>query len=135
MLGLGHNTIANLFGGNSVSGLANLGLSLAPKGAPPNFARMLVGGASLGVPVNDILRLSGQNTIPGLTGATGTVRNLGLKALFNAATQPATLTSIAEGGEVVLQGGITAAEYASGAAVAKFIYDGGTFLYGYFTCH
>jgi hypothetical protein len=32
----------------------------------------------------------------------------------------------------VTQGGITASEYASGAALAKFVYDGATFLYSYF---
>ncbi len=35
-------------------------------------------------------------------------------------------------GEAALQGGIIAGEYASGAALAKFVYDGATFLYGYF---
>ena len=84
------------------------------------------------MPVNDILRLSGGQGIQGPTSVTGTIRTAALGTLFNAATSPATLTSIAEGGEIALQGGITAGEYASGAAVAKFIYDGGTFLYGYF---
>ena len=64
---------------------------------------------------------------------TGTVGSTALRSLFNAATSPATLTSIAaEGGEIALQGGITAGEYASGAALAKFAYDVGTFGYGYF---
>jgi RHS repeat-associated protein len=133
MLGLGDNYVANLFGGNSVSGLVNLGLSLTPGGAAPDFAKMVAGGASLGVPVNDALRLGGRQGIQGLTSLTGTVRSTALRSLFNAATSPATLTSIAaEGGEIALQGGITAGEYASGAALAKFAYDVGTFGYGYF---
>jgi RHS repeat-associated protein len=133
MLGFGNSYVANLFGGNSVGGLVNLGLSLAPGGgSAPDFPKMVAGGASLDVPVNDILRLSGGQGIQGPTSVTGTIRTAALGTLFNAATSPATLTSIAEGGEIALQGGITAAEYASGAAIAKFALDVGTVGYGYF---
>lgn len=136
MLGLGDNYVANLFGGNTISGLTNLGLSVAGQGGPPDFAKMVAGGASLGIPINDALRLSGQQTVAGLTSVTGTVRAAGLRALFNTATQPAALASIAaEGGEIAPQGGISAAEYASGAAIAKFVFDAATFGYGYvFAC-
>jgi hypothetical protein len=75
---------------------------------------------------------SNKPTINGIGSVSGFVRGNALQGLFRAATGPATITSIVQGGEVALQGGITASEYASGAALAKLVYDGATFLYGYF---
>lgn len=132
-VGAQDTTLGRLLGGNSVSGAVDLGLSIFGGGPAPNPVNLIAGGASLGVPVNDALSLAGQQTVPGFTSATGTLRGAGLRALFNTATEAGNIPSIAaEGGEIALEGGITASEYASGVIIAKFVFDTATFGYGYF---
>jgi hypothetical protein len=127
----GRGKVAMFFGGNTVSSLTNLGLALTGNGPPPQYPGALaLNGPALGLPVNDALRLAGRQTIPQLTSASGFVRGQALQTVFKAATGPSSVTTLA--GETALQGGVTASEYASGIALAKFVYDGATFLYGYF---
>lgn len=135
MLGLGNNYVANLFGSNSVSGLINLGNSVFGNGRPPDFAKMALGGASLGLPINNIRTFTGGGSITGLNGATGYVRSQALQGIFNAATESGAIPSIAaEGGQLAAQGGLTAGEFASGVGIAKFALDLGTVLVGYYAC-
>ena len=134
-LGLGNNYVANLFGSNSVSGLVNLGLSISGNGGPPDFLKMALGGASLGLPINNIRTFTGGGGISGLNGATGYLRGQALQGIFNAATEAGGISSIAaEGGTLAAQGGLTAGEFASGVGIAKFGLDLGTFLVGYYSC-
>lgn len=134
-LGLGNNYVANLFGSNSVSGLVNLGLSISGNGGPPDFLKMALGGASLGLPINNIRTFTGGGGISGLNGATGYLRGQALQGIFNVATEAGGISSIAaEGGSLAVQGGLTAGEFASGVGIAKFGLDLGTFLVGYYSC-
>jgi hypothetical protein len=129
----GGGKVANFVAGNTASSLINLGLAVSGNGPAPQYpGSIALSGPALGVPVNDALRLAGKQTIPELTSASGFIRGNALQAVFKAATGPASLTSIAQAGEVALQGGMTAAEYASGATIAKFGYDVGSVFYGYF---
>ena len=129
----GGGKVANFLAGNTVSSLVNLGLAVTGNGPPPaNPGMVALSGPALGLPVNDVLRLAGRQTIPQLTSVAGFIRGQTLQAVFNAATGPSSLTSLAEGGEIALQGGITAGEYASGIALAKFAWDAASFGYGYF---
>jgi hypothetical protein len=83
--------------------------------------------------VNDVLRLTGGRTNPLYGSASGTIRSTALQGIFNAATESGAITSIAaEGGELAIQGGLTAGEFASGVGLAKFGLDTLTFGIGYF---
>ena len=129
----GGGTIANFLGGNSVSGLVNLGLSVT--GQQPFTSAPNLTGLGLGLPVNDILRLSGGQSNPLYGSASGTIRSTTVQGIFNAATESGAISSIAaEGGELAVQGGLTAGEFASGVGIAKFGLDLGTFLVGYYSC-
>jgi hypothetical protein len=127
----GGGTVANFLGGNSVSSLVNLGLSLSgqqPFSSPPNLT-----GIGLGLPVNDVLRFTGGQTNPLYGSASGFIRSNALQGIFNAATQSGSISSIAaEGGAIGVQGGLTAGEFASGVGLAKFGVDTLTFAIGYF---
>ena len=127
----GGGKVAMFFGGNTISSLTNLGLAVTGNGPPLQYpGAIALNGPALGLPVNDVLRFAGKQSIPQLTSASGFVRSQALQTVFKVATGPSALTTLT--GEAALQGGITAGEYASGAALAKFVYDGATFLYGYF---
>jgi uncharacterized protein RhaS with RHS repeats len=127
----GGGTIANFLGGNSVSSLVNLGLSVT--GNQPLSSGPYLTGLGLGLPVNDVLRLTGGQTNPFYGSAAGTIRSTALQSVFNAATESGAISSIAaEGGELAVQGGLTAGEFASGVGIAKFGLDALTFGYGYF---
>jgi hypothetical protein len=127
----GGGAVAMFFGSNAISSLANLGLAVTGNGPPPKYpGAIALNGPALGLPVNDVLRFAGKQSIPQLTSASGFVRSQALQTIFGAATGSSSLTTL--GGETVLQGGITAAEYSSGAALAKLAYDVGSFAYGYF---
>ena len=135
LLGLGNNYAANLFGGNSVSGLVNLGNSISGGGPAPDFAKMALGGASLGLPINNIRTFTGGGSITGLNGVTGYLRGQALQGIFNAATESGAISSIAaEGGQIAVQGGLTAGEFASGVGIAKFVFDAATFGAGLVSC-
>ncbi|HEY6411101.1 MAG TPA: hypothetical protein VIY29_26890 [Ktedonobacteraceae bacterium] len=129
----GGGAVANFLGGNSVSSLVNLGLSLSSQqsfSSPPNLT-----GIGMGLPVNDVLRFSGGQTNPLYGSASGLVRSTAVQGIFNAATQSGSISSIAaEGGAIGVQGGLTAGEFASGVGIAKFGLDLGTFLVGYYSC-
>jgi hypothetical protein len=130
----GGGKVAMFFGGNTISSLTNLGLAVTGNGPPPQYpGAIALSGPALGLPVNDALRFAGRQSIPQLTSASGFVRSQALQTVFKAASGSSSLTTL--GGEAALQGGITAGEYASGVALAKFAYDVGSFGYGYlFTC-
>ena len=129
----GGGAIANFLGGNSVSSLVNLGLAVTGNqvpSSPPNLT-----GVGLGLPVNDVLNLTGNSSSasPLYGSPAGMVRSAGAKALFNAAVDSGGISSIAaEGGEIAVQGGLTAGEFASGVGIAKFGLDTLTFAVGYF---
>jgi hypothetical protein len=77
--------------------------------------------------------LSGGQTNPLYGSASGTIRSTAVQGIFNAATESGAISSIAaEGGELAVQGGLTAGEFASGVGIAKFGSDALTFGYGYF---
>ncbi len=126
----GGGTIANFLGGNSVSGVLNLGLALTgnqPLSEPPNLT-----GIGLGLPVNDVLRLTGRQTNSLYGSASGTIRSIAIQGIFNAATESGSISSsVAEGGAISVQGGLTAGEFASGIGIAKFGFDALTVAYGY----
>jgi hypothetical protein len=126
----GGGTVANFLGGNSVSSVLNLGLALTgnqPMSGPPNLT-----GIGLGLPVNDVLRLTGGQTNPLYGSASGTIRSTAIQGIFNAATESGAISSIAaEGGTIAVQGGVTAGEFASGVGIAKFGFDALTVAYGY----
>jgi hypothetical protein len=101
-----------------------------PFSSAPNLT-----GLGLGLPINDALRLSGGQTNPLYGSASGTIRSTTVQGIFNAATESGAISSIAaEGGELAVQGGLTAGEFASGVGIAKFGLDLGTFLVGYYSC-
>ena len=128
---LGGGTVANFLGGNAVSSLANLGLAATGNGPSPDPLKVYASGSYLGVPVNDALRLAGKNPLPGVGSVSGAIRTAGIRGFWNAATDVGSISSIAaEGGEIAVQGGLGAAEVASGVAVAKFGIDALTVLYG-----
>jgi hypothetical protein len=129
----GGGTIANALVGNSVSSTANLGLALT--GNHPLSPNLPPGvpGIGLGLPINEVLRLSGQPTNFIFSSPSGMVRSTGISTLFNASVDSGQISSIAaEGGEIAVQGGLTAGEFASGLGLAKFGHDTLTFAYGYF---
>jgi RHS repeat-associated protein len=74
------NFLANLFGGNSVSGLVNLGLFISGDTTPTvaQLAAIPLKGAAQGIPV--------PPGNPGLSGAVGQVRGLGVRARRRALT-------------------------------------------------
>jgi len=124
----GGGTVANFLGGNSVSSLLNLGLAITrqqPLSSPPNLT-----GIGLGLPVNDVLRLTGGQTNPLYGSPAGTFRSAGIKAGFNAVTgEGSSIVSLA--GETSLSSAtMTAAEFASWVGIVKFGYDSLTVLYG-----
>jgi hypothetical protein len=135
----GGGTIANFLGGNSVSSVLNLGLALTgnqPLSGPPNLT-----GVGLGLPVNDVLRLTGGQTNPLYGSLSGTIRSTGIRAGVNAFLGTGD-SIVSLGGEASLAsfGGVattaaTAAEAASVIGIAKFLYDGASVVYGYnFAC-
>ena len=128
----GGGTVANFLGGNSISSLVNLGLSVT--GQQPFTSAPNLTGIGLGLPVNDVLRFIGGQTNPLYGSASGFLRSNALQGIFNAATGSGGITSIAAGGELAVQGGLTAGEFASGIGIAKGALDLGTFLVGYYSC-
>ena len=96
---------------------------------------MALDGASLGLPINNIRTFTGGGSITGLNGVTGYLRGQALQGIFNAATESGAISSIAaEGGQVAVQGGLTAGEFASGVGIAKFVFDAATFGAGLVSC-
>ncbi len=141
LFGAQGNFVANLFLGNSVSGLVNLGLFISGDVTPSaaQIASIPLKGAAQGIPV--------PPGNPGLSGAVGQLRSLGVQAAVGAG-----YNAIAGVGAEPIELGITAAgtvatpvaqlstetlsNVAFGVGVAKFGFDAGTFLYGYFVaCH
>jgi hypothetical protein len=141
LFGAQGNFVANLFLGNSVSGLVNLGLFISGDVTPSaaQIASIPLKGAAQGIPM--------PPGNPGLSGAVGQLRGLGVQAAVGAG-----YNAIARVGAETIELGITAAgtvaapvaqlstetlsNVAFGVGVAKFGFDAGTFLYGYFVaCH
>ena len=139
--GAQNNFVANLFGGNSVSGLANLALFISGSATPTasQLASIPLKGAAQGIPV--------PPGNPGLSGAVGQIRGLAVQTAVTAG-----YNAIAGVGQETIELGITTAgtvatpvaqlsaetlsNVAFGAGVAKFGFDAATFLYGYFVaCH
>jgi RHS repeat-associated protein len=135
--GAQNNFLANLFLGNTASSLTNLGLFVFGGATPSaaNFASMALKGAAQGIPV--------PPGNPGLSGATGQLRSIGVQAAvgagYNAITgagaEPIELGLGAAGTvatPVAQLGSETLSNVAFGVGVAKFGFDASTFLYGYF---
>jgi hypothetical protein len=123
----GGGTVANFLGGNSASSLLNLFSN------PPD---VLSGG--LGLPINDVLRLTGGQPQKLYGSLAGTIRSAGIKGAVNSFLGTGD-GIVSLGGEASLAsfGGIattaaTAAEAASWVGIAKFGYDVSTVAYGYF---
>jgi RHS repeat-associated protein len=135
--GAQNNFVANLFGGNSVSGLVNLGLFISGDSTPTTsqLAGVALKGAAQGIPV--------PPGNPGLSGAVGQVRGLAVQgavsAAYNAITgvgaEPIELGITAAGTiatPAVQLGAETLSNIAFGVGIAKFAFDASTVLYGYF---
>jgi RHS repeat-associated protein len=139
--GAQNNFLANLLGGNSVSGLVNLGLFISGDATPTiaQLASIPLKGAAQGIPV--------PPGNPGLSGAVGQVRGLAVQSAV-----AGSYNAIAGVGQETIELGITASgtvatpvaqlgaetlsNVAFGVGVAKFGLDASTFLYGYFVaCH
>ncbi len=138
--GLQNNFVGNLFGGNSVSGLVNLGLFVSGNKTPTvaQLAAIPLKGAAQGIPV--------PPGNPGLSGAVGQLRSLGVQSVtagaYNAFTGAGAETielGITATGTVATPvaqlGAETLSNVAFGAGVAKFAFDFSTVAYGYlFAC-
>jgi hypothetical protein len=133
--GAQNSFVINLFGGNSVSGLVNLGLFVFGAKIPTasQLASIPLKGAAQGIPVPP-----GK---PGLSGAMGQVRGLAVQGavsgVYNAfagvGAEPIELGITATGTiatPVAQLGAQTLTNVATGAGMAKFAFDLGTFLYG-----
>ncbi len=139
--GAQNNFAANLFGGNSVSGLVNLGLFVSGSKTPTvsQLASIPLKGAAQGIPV--------PPGNPGLSGAVGQIRGMAVQGAVSGA-----YNSIAGVGAAPIELGITAAgtvatpvaqlstqtltNVATGVGLAKFAFDLTTFAYGYaFGCN
>ena len=70
----GGGKVATFLGGNTFSGLVDIGLAVSGNGKPPDPTSLALKGNALGVPVNDVLTLAGRPTIPALGSAAGFVR-------------------------------------------------------------
>jgi hypothetical protein len=93
-------------------------------------------GIGMGLPVNDVLRLTGGQTNPLYGSLSGTIRSAGIKAGVNSFLGTGE-SIVSLGGEASLAsfGGVattaaTAAEAASVVGIAKFGFDALTVLYG-----
>ncbi len=135
--GAQNNFLANLLGGNSVSGLVNLGLFISGDATPTaaQLASIPLKGAAQGIPV--------PPGNPGLSGAVGQLRGMAVQGAV-----AGTYNAIAGVGQETIELGITASgtvatpvaqlgaetlsNVAFGAGVAKFAWDLGTVGYGYF---
>ena len=80
-------------------------------------------GAGLGLPINDILGLTGGTPRPLYGSPAGYIRSQVLQSIFNAAT---------ESTGVAAEVGLTAGEFASEIGLAKLGLDTLTFAAGYF---
>ena len=140
--GAQNNFLANLFAGNSVSGLVNLGLFISGDKTPTaaQLAAIPLKGAAQGIPIPPEL---GH---PGLSGAVGQVRSLAIQGAV-----AGSYNVIAGVGQETIELGITASEMvatpvaqlstttlsnvAFGVGAAKFAFDFSTVAYGYvFAC-
>ena len=138
--GAQNNFVANLFGGNSVSGLVNLGLFVSGSKTPTasQLASIPLKGAAQGIPV--------PPGNPGLSGAVGQVRSIAVQGAFSGAynaiagvgAEPIELGITATGTvatPVAQLGAETLSNVAFGVGVAKFAFDFSTVAYGYlFAC-
>ena len=140
---LGGGAIANFLGGNSVSSLLNLGLAIS--GQQPLSGSGYLTGGGLGLPINDVLRLTGNSVTSSLSGQSATAL-LGSPAGFirSTAIQSAANALIGTGNSIVSLSGeaslasfggvattaATAAEAASVVGIAKFGYDALSVIYG-----
>lgn len=127
--------MANFLGGNSVSSLLNLGLAISgsqPLSGAPNLT-----GIGMGLPVNDVLRLTGGQTNPLYGSAAETIRTAGIKAAVNSFLGTGDgIVSLSGEASVAAFGGVattaaTAAEAASVVGIAKSGFDALTVAYGY----
>jgi hypothetical protein len=134
--GAQNNFFGNLLGGNSVSGLVNLGLFISGNKTPTpaQLAAIPLKGAAQGIPVP-----------PGLSGRSGAVGQLRGMAVQSAVA--GTYNAIAGVGQETIELGITASgtvatpvaqlgaetlrNVAFGVGIAKFAWDLGTVVYGY----
>ena len=133
---LRRRSLANGLAGNAASSLLNLGLAVSGN---QSFSGGLYPGApglGLGIPINDVLSLSGQATSPIFSSPAGAARSTVTQTLFNAAVDTIPIASMAaEGWELAVQGGLTAGEFASGIGIAQFGFDALTVGNGYlFAC-
>ncbi len=135
--GAQNNFLGNLLGGNSVSGLVNLGLFISGDATPTagQLASVPLKGAAQGIPV--------PPGDPGLSGAVGQLRGMAVQSAV-----AGTYNAIAGVGQETIELGITAtgtvatpvaqlgtqslSNVAFGAGIAKFAFDASTVLYGYF---
>ncbi len=121
----GGGTVANFLGGNSVSSVINLFSN------PPDIV-----SGGLGLPVNDVLRLTGGKPQPLYGSLSGTIRSVGIKAAVNSFLGTGDgIVSLSGEASVAAFGGVattaaTAAEAASVVGIAKFGYDALSVLYG-----
>jgi hypothetical protein len=61
----GGGAVANFLGGNTVSSLFSLRLAVSGNGPAPKYpGAVALNGPALGLPVNDVLRLAGRQTVP-----------------------------------------------------------------------
>jgi len=139
LLGIQHNLVGNLFLGNSVSGIVELGQTVFGSAAPTGgqIATTLLGGAGQGVPV------AGEH--PGISGAAGIAQDAFAKAGINAAynavrgvgAEPIELGITASGkvaSIAVPLSEATVSTVTSGVNLAKFSYDLVDFGVGYYEC-
>jgi hypothetical protein len=129
--GAQNNFVANLFGGNSVSGLVNLGLFVSGKKTPTagQLATIPLRGAAQGIPV--------PPGHPGLSGVMGQLRGLGVQSAV-----AGTYNAIAGVGAETIELGITATGTVAtpvaqlGAETLSNVAFGVAVAYGYlFACH
>lgn len=127
--------LGNLFGGNTVSGLANLYLFVSGDKAPTagQLAAIPLKGAAQGIPV--------PPGSPGLSGAVGQARaavvqgvvTAGFNAVAGVGAQPIELGITASAKIATSVAPLTTqtlGQIATGVGAAKFAFDLGTFLYG-----
>lgn len=130
LFGAQNTFLGKLFGGNTFSGITDLGLAVAGKSPGTSVltlgSSVIPGGARLGIPGGG----------PGSKGAAGIIQDAGLSAAFNStvgASKPLTQLGISSS-EAVFSSGITGAEFASGVGDIKAALDLAVFLAGVAQC-
>lgn len=132
-LGIGNNGgvagfLTNTLGGNTLSGLTNLGMAVATgDDLSAQMGKAYLRGPLQGIPASFV----GMSDSPLRYGLSGLARNTAVAAAYDAVAGGEALTTIAGEASLVAN---TGAEFATGVGEAKFLFDAGVYALGLATC-